>query len=66
MTAVVTKLLDEFKKLDPDDQLILRDRVLSLTAARQREALNRLRGVSAGKGLLAKLLNDRARERACG
>jgi hypothetical protein len=39
---------------------------MSLTEVRQREALNRLRGSSAGKGLLDKLLADRAGERARG
>jgi hypothetical protein len=46
--------------------LIVRESVVSLTEVRQREALNRLRGSSAGKGLLDKLLADRARERARG
>ena len=54
------------KKLAPDEQLIVRESVISLTEVRQREALNRLRGSSAGKGLLDKLLADRARERARG
>jgi hypothetical protein len=66
MTAVANKLLDDFKKLAPDEQLIVRESVVSLTEVRQREALNRLRGSSAGKGLLDKLLADRARERARG
>ena len=63
MTAVATKLLDDFKKLAPDEQLIVRESVISLTEVRQREALNRLRGSSAGKGLLDKLLAERAKER---
>jgi hypothetical protein len=66
MTAVANKLLDEFKKLAPDEQLIVRERVISLTEGRQREALHRLRGSSAGKGLLDKLLADRATERVRG
>ena len=66
MTAVANKLLDDFKKLAPDEQLIVRDSVISLAQVRQREALKRLRGSSAGKGLLDKLLADRARERAGG
>ena len=66
MTAVANKLLDDFKKLAPDEQLIVRESVISLTEVRQHEALNRLRGSSAGKGLLDKLLADRARERARG
>ena len=66
MTAVANKLLDDFKKLAPDEQLIVRESVISLTQVRQREAFNRLRGSSAGQGLLDKLLADRARERARG
>ncbi|MGP8201938.1 MAG: hypothetical protein ACLQU4_20800 [Limisphaerales bacterium] len=66
MTAIADKLLDGFKKLAPDEQLIVRERVVSLTEARQREAVQRLRGSSAGKRLLDKLLADRARERARG
>jgi hypothetical protein len=66
MTAVANKVLDDFKKLASDEQLIVRQRVISLTEAPQREALNRLRGSSAGKGLLDKLLAHRATERACG
>jgi hypothetical protein len=64
MTAITNKVLDDFKKLAPDEQLIVRERVISLTEAHQREALHRLRGSSAGKGLLDKLLADRALERA--
>jgi hypothetical protein len=66
MTAVADKLLDDFKKLPTDEQLIVRDKLITLTQVRQGEALNRLRGSSAGKGLLDKLLADRARERARG
>jgi hypothetical protein len=66
MTAIAAKLLDDFKKLPPDEQLLVRERVISLTKARQAEALTRLRGASAGKGLLEKLLADRVRERARG
>jgi hypothetical protein len=66
MTAVANKLLDDFKKLAPDEQRIVRERVINLAETRQREPLQRLRGSSAGKGLLDKLLADRARERARG
>jgi hypothetical protein len=31
MTAIASKLLDDFKKLAPDEQLIVRERVVSLT-----------------------------------
>jgi hypothetical protein len=40
--------------------------LISRRKASQREALSRLRGSSAGKGLLEKLLADRARERIRG
>jgi hypothetical protein len=66
MTALANKLPDDFEKLAPDEQWIVRERVISLTEVRQREALNRLRGSSADKGLLDKLLADWARERARG
>jgi len=66
MTAIANKVLDDFKKLTPDEQLIVRERVISITEARQREALNRFRGSSVGKGLLDKLLADRALVRARG
>jgi hypothetical protein len=59
MTAVANKLLADFKKLAPDEQLVVREKVISLTEVHLREALNRLRGSSAGKGLLDKLLADR-------
>ena len=66
MTAIATKLLDDFDKLAPDEQAIVLQKVISRTEASQREALSRLRGSSAGKGLLEKLLADRARERVRG
>ena len=66
MTATATKFLDDFKKLPPEEQVSVRDELILLTEARQREALKRLRGASRGKGLLAKLLAERAKERACG
>ena len=66
MTATAARFLDEFEKLAPDEQVLIRDQVISRTEVRQREALKRLRGSSKGKGLLAKLLEDRAKERARG
>ena len=42
MTAGANKALDDFKKLELAEQLIARERVISLTEARQREARNRL------------------------
>lgn len=66
MTAVATKFLKEFKKLDPNEQLAVRDQVIALTEARQRAALMRLRGASKGERLLEQLLEDRAREPARG
>lgn len=58
--------MNDFETLAPDEQLMVRERVISLTEKTQREALNRLRGASAGKELLTKLLDDRAGERARG
>jgi hypothetical protein len=66
MTAVAAKLLDEFKTLAPEEQLLVRERVISMTESIQKNALNRLRGASTGKQLLAKLLEDRAGERSRG
>ncbi|MDA1275794.1 MAG: hypothetical protein O2960_17380 [Verrucomicrobia bacterium] len=66
MTISATRLLTEFEKLAPDEQSIVRERVVSLTQNRQREALMRPRGASRGKGLLAKLLAERAKESARG
>jgi len=37
--AVANKLLDDFKRLAPEEQLIVRESVISLTEVRQREAL---------------------------
>jgi hypothetical protein len=66
MTATATKFLTEFEKLAPEEQVLVRNQVISRTEARQREALKRLRGADKGNGLLAKLLADRAGERARG
>jgi hypothetical protein len=66
MTAMAERILAEFNSLDPQEQLLVRDRVLSVTQERQREALERLRGSGKGEHLLEKLLKDRAEERARG
>jgi hypothetical protein len=66
MTVTASKLLDDFQALSPEEQLLVRERVVSLTENLQRSALERLRGASAGKALLSKLLTDRAGERARG
>ena len=63
MTAIAAKLLDDFETLAPDEQLIVRERVISLTEQLQRNTMKRLRGSGAGKGLVDKLLADRAGER---
>ena len=60
MTSAAAKLLDDFETLAPEEQLIVRERVISLTEKIQKDALDRLRGASEGKELLAKLLGDRA------
>ena len=64
LTAQARKVIDEFKSLPPDEQLVARDEVVSLTRARHLEALERLRGVSRDEDLLAALLADRTKERA--
>jgi hypothetical protein len=66
MTAAASKLLNDFETLTPEEQLLVRERVISLTESSQQKALQRLRGASASKGLMAKLLEDRAGERAHG
>jgi hypothetical protein len=66
MTAVAARLLSDFENLPPDEQLLVRERVISMTESIQQKALERLRGASSGKELVAKLLGDRARERARG
>ena len=66
MTAIATKFLNEFEKLAPDEQVLVRNQVISRTEPRQRAALKRRRGADKGNGLLAKLLADRAKERARG
>jgi len=49
MTAAAARVLKEFEALDPQEQLIVRHQVLSLTQQRQREAMARLLGSSKGK-----------------
>jgi hypothetical protein len=66
MTSVAARLLHDFETLAPEEQLLVRERVISLTESIQRKALERLRGASEGKELLTKLLEDRAGERARG
>jgi hypothetical protein len=66
MTSVAARLLVDFQTLSPDEQLQVLERVISLAESTQRKAVERLRGASAGKELLAKLLEDRAGERARG
>ena len=66
MTALASKLLDDFNKLAPTEQTVVCERIVSLAHERQRAALKRLRGASKGENLLASLLADRAKERARG
>jgi hypothetical protein len=66
MTALAERILAEFDSLDPQEQVLVRNRVLSVTQERQRKALERLIGSSHGKNLLGKLLEERKRERARG
>jgi hypothetical protein len=64
MTVTASKLLDDFQTLSPEEQLLVRERVLSLTESIQRNAMDRLRGASAGKKLLDKLIEQRAGDRS--
>ena len=66
MTRLAERLLSDFETLAPEEQLLVRERVISLTQSIQEKALQNLRGASKGKELLSKLLADRAGERACG
>ena len=66
MTAVAARFLHEFDKLAPEEQIDVRNQVITRTEECQRAALKRLRGSSKGQGLLAELLADRARERSRG
>jgi hypothetical protein len=66
MTAAAAQVLKEFEALDPQDQLLVRNQLLSTTQQRQREALERLRGSGKGEKLVERLLKDRAEERARG
>ena len=63
MTSMAAKLLDEFEMLAPEEQMLVRERVIAVTEHIQLEALERLHGGSTGKELLAKLLKDRVGER---
>lgn len=63
MTSVAARLLSDFEKLAPEEQLLVRERVISLTERAQQKAVESLRGASEGKQLLSKLLVDRAGER---
>jgi len=66
MTTAAAKLLRDFETLAPEEQLLVRERVISLTESVQKKALQSLRGASEGRKLLSKLLADRAGERARG
>ncbi len=64
MTSTAARLLDDFQTLAPAEQWMVRERVLSLTEHLQSEAVRRLHGAGAGRALVARLLADRAGERA--
>jgi hypothetical protein len=44
MTTVVARLLSDFEKLAPEEQLLVRERVISLTESIQQKAIQSLRG----------------------
>jgi len=64
--TTVARLLSDFEKLAPEEQLLVRERVIHLTEGIQQKALQNLRGASEGKKLLSKLLIDRTAERERG
>jgi hypothetical protein len=66
MTALAERLIKDFATLDPQEQMVVRNHVLSLTQERQLQAIERLRGSAKGEHLLEKLLKNRAEERARG
>jgi hypothetical protein len=62
MTAAAKKLLTEFALLDPKEQALVKNQMLSHPQDRQLAALNRLRGATAGSDLVTKLLKERSRD----
>jgi hypothetical protein len=54
-TAAAERVLKEFEALDPQEQLVVRNHVLSVTQERQLQANERFRGSSKGKDLVGKL-----------
>jgi hypothetical protein len=66
MTTVAARLLRDFEKLAPEEQLLVRERVISMTESIQQRAMQSLRAASEGKQLLSELLVDRVGERARG
>jgi hypothetical protein len=62
MTALAERLLKDFETLDPQEQMVVRNHVLSLTQERQLQAIERFRGSSKGKDLVGKLLEERKRD----
>ena len=63
MSTKAQAMLNEFETLAPEEQVLVRDQVISRTESRQRAALKRLRGADQGKGLLDALLADRTAAR---
>ena len=73
MSTKAQAILEEIQALPPEEQeqvldnaLRLHERAVALAQNRQREALSGLRGISRGKGLLERLLAERAKERIRG
>jgi hypothetical protein len=66
MSTKAETVLEEIKALSLPEQQAVWQELRVLNKVQQRAALERLRGSSAGKGLLDKLLAARARERAHG
>ncbi len=63
MTAAAARVLEDFKALAPDEQILVRNKVVSATQQGQLDALNRFAGSLQGRDLVGKLLEDRKRDK---
>ncbi len=66
MTPTAERILSDFDALDPQEELMVRARVLAAAEPDRRDPIVRLRGSAGGERLLERLLSDRAEDRARG
>ena len=66
MSTKAQAVVEQIKSLPPSEQDEVCEEIVAFRKRHQREAVERLRGATAGKSLLNKLLAERARERARG